>query len=75
MTVCDIISILIYNELYIGAFGKDFISWVNILLRDQELSILSGGTSTKYFLLERGACQDDRISTFLNFNLEIFFLL
>ena len=37
------------------ALCKNFMSWENILLRDQELSILSGGTMTKYFLLWRGA--------------------
>ena len=38
-------------------FGKSFLSWVNILLRNQESCILKGGSITKYLLLGRGACQ------------------
>ena len=33
-------------------FGKNFISWVKILLRNQESYVLNGGTTTKHFLLE-----------------------
>ena len=47
------------------SFGKKFISWVKILLRNQESSVLNGGTSTKYFLLGRGASQGDPISAYL----------
>ena len=46
-------------------FGKNFILWVKILLRDQESCVINGGTTTKYFSLGRGACQDDPISAFL----------
>ena len=46
-------------------FGKNFISWVKILLRNQESCVLNGGTTTKYFLLERGARQGDPISAYL----------
>ena len=35
-------------------FGKNFVSWVKILLRNQELCVLNGGTTTKYFLLKAG---------------------
>ena len=35
-------------------FGKSFISWVKILLRNQESCVLNGGTTTKYILLGRG---------------------
>ena len=38
-------------------FGKKFILWIQILLRNQESCVLNGGTTTKYFLLERGARQ------------------
>ena len=45
--------------------GKNFISWVKILLRNQETCALNGGTTTKYFLFGRGTCQGDPISVFL----------
>ena len=31
-------------------FGKDFIFWIKILLKDQRWCVLNGGTATKYFL-------------------------
>ena len=46
-------------------FGKNFVSWVKILLRSQELCVLNGGTTTKYFLLERGARQSNPILAYL----------
>ena len=46
-------------------FGKNFISWVKILLKHQESCVLNGGTTTKYFLLRRGALQGDPISACL----------
>ena len=46
-------------------FSKNFISWVKILLRDQKSCGLNGSTTTKYFLLDTGACQGDPISAFL----------
>ena len=46
-------------------FGKNFISWVKILLRNQELCVLNGGTTRKHFLLGRGTCQGDPISAYL----------
>ena len=42
--------------------GKNFISWLKILLGNQESCVLNGGTTTKYFLLRRDARQDDPIS-------------
>ena len=46
-------------------FGKNFISWVKILLRNQESYALNGGTTTKYFLFGRGGRQGNPISAFL----------
>ena len=46
-------------------FNKNYISWAKILLKNQELCVLNGGTTTKYFLLGRGFPQGDPISTFL----------
>ena len=52
-------------------FGKNFTSWVRILLRNQELCVFNGGTTTKYFLLGRVARQGDPISAFFVLALEI----
>ena len=41
------------------------ILWVKILLNDQELCVIDGGKTTKYFMLGRGARQGDPISAFL----------
>ena len=46
-------------------FGKNFISWVKILLRNLESCVLNGGTTTKYFLLGRGARHGNPISVYL----------
>ena len=35
-------------------FGKNFITWIEILLKDQQSCVINGGTSTQYFNLERG---------------------
>ena len=48
-------------------FRENFISWVKILLRNQESCVLNDGKTTKHFLLERGARQGDPISVFLLF--------
>ena len=40
-------------------FGKNFILWVNILLRDQESCFINSGTTTNYVALGRGARQGD----------------
>ena len=50
-------------------FGQNFILWVKILLNDQELCVINGGKTTKYFMLGRGACQGEILA------LEILFLL
>ena len=43
-------------------FGKDFISWIKSILKNQESCIINGRKMTKYFKLERGARQGDPIS-------------
>ena len=40
-------------------------TWLKILLKNQESCFLNGGTTTKYFLLERGARQGDPTSAYL----------
>ena len=46
-------------------FGQNFVSWVKILSNDQESCVINDGKTTKYFMLSKGACQDDPISAFL----------
>ena len=42
--------------------SETFIKWTQILLRNQESSIINGGTTTKYFKLQKGTRQGDPIS-------------
>ena len=57
-------------------FGKNFILWVKILLRDQESCVINGGISTTYFPLARGARLGGPISAFFFvLALEILFIL
>ena len=57
-------------------FGKNFILWVKVLLRDQASCVINGGTTTKYFPLGRRAHQGNPISAFLFvLALEILFIL
>ena len=46
-------------------FSETFIKWIQILLRNQESCIINGGTTTKYFKLQKGARQRDPISAYL----------
>ena len=45
-------------------FGETFIKWIQILLRNQESCIIKGGTTTKYFKLQKGKRQGDPISAY-----------
>ena len=57
-------------------FGKNFITWIEILLKDQLPCAANGGTTTQYFNLERSAHQMDPISVYLFIlTSEILFLL
>ena len=57
------INFLIFTiEKY--SFSKNFILWIMILLRGQEISVVIGGTTIKYFSVGRGVFQGDQISTF-----------
>ena len=57
-------------------FGQNFISWIEIILKNQESCVINGGTTTKYFKLNRGAGQGDPISAYLFiWRLKFFFFL
>ena len=45
-------------------FGETFNKWIQILLRNQESCIIKGGTTTKYFKLQKGKRQGDPISAY-----------
>ena len=57
-------------------FGDNFIHWINILLNKNESCIINGGTTSKYFELQRGARQGDPIAAYLFIiALEIYFIM
>ena len=57
-------NFLIYTLEKYG-FGQNFTLWVKILPEGQELCVIDGCKTTKYFLLSRGVRQSDPISAFL----------
>ena len=46
-------------------FGKTFLKWIKALLNNQESCTINGGTTTKYFKLDKGTRQCDPISAHL----------
>ena len=46
-------------------FGKIFIEWIKILLKDQESCVINGGKTSRYFKLGRATRQGDPISAYL----------
>ena len=46
-------------------FGKNFLAWIEFLLKDQQLCVINGGTTTQYFKLERSTRQGDTVSAYL----------
>ena len=57
-------------------FSKSFITWIEILFKDQLSCVENGGTTTQYFNIERGACKGDTTSAHLVIlTLEILFLV
>ena len=57
-------------------FGNYFIEWIQVLLNRNESCVINGGTTSKYFELQRGARQGDPIAAYLFIIcLEIFFIM
>ena len=46
-------------------FGTEFVEWIKVLLNNQELCVINGEKTSKYFKLERGTRQGDPISAYL----------
>ena len=46
-------------------FGQNFISWIEIISKYQELCIINGEITAKYCKLSIGVCQGDSISAYL----------
>ena len=46
-------------------FKSSLIDWIKIFLDKQESCVISGGVTTEYFRLKRGAHQEDPISAYL----------
>ena len=46
-------------------FGENFIHWIKVLLNKQQSWVINRGFTTRYFKLEKGACQGDPISAYL----------
>ena len=56
--------------------GPEFISWVRVLIKNQESCIINNGKTTKYFSLSTGTRQGDPLSAFLFIlTLEVLFIL
>ena len=57
-------------------FPEYMITWIKVLLTNQESCVINGGTTTSYFKLERGARQGDPIAAYLFIiALEMLFIL
>ena len=58
-----------------GCFGNNFVSWIETLISKQESCVISGGNTTQYSHLERGARQGDSILLYIfTLPLEVLFL-
>ena len=57
------------------AFSQNFITWIEIVLKNQESCLINGRTNTKYFKISQGARRGDPISAYLFIWLLKFYLL
>ena len=57
------------------SFGNNFIDWIKILLTSQESCVISGGSTTLYFKLEKGARQGSVSAYLLIIAVEIVFAM
>ena len=57
-------------------FDTNFIEWIKVLHKNQESTVMNGGSSTGYFPLSRGSRQGDPISAYLFILvMEVFFTI
>ena len=56
-------------------FGQNFISCIEIILKIEKSCVINGGTTTKYFKLNRTARQGDPISAYSFWRLKLYFFL
>ena len=57
-------------------FDTNFIEWIKVLHKNQESTVMNGGSSTGYFPLSRGSRQGDPISAYLFILvMEVFFTM
>ena len=55
---------------------EEMITWIMLMLRNQESCVINAGTTTKYFKLEQGARQGDPIAAYLFIiTLEMMFIM
>ena len=68
-------SFLIF-VLKMFCFGTNVITWIEILVKDKQLCLINGGTTTQHVDLGRGVCHGHPVSAYLFILvLEILFLL
>ena len=56
---------LLITALEHCGFGNDFIKWIKMILKNQELCKINGCHTAKHFRLERGGRQIDPISAYV----------
>ena len=62
---CSVNHLFLITVLRKYGFKKDFITWIQLLIQNQDSCIINGRTTTNYFKLEIGTRQGDLISAYL----------